>query len=123
MATEAKRRIRIFDTTLRDGEQTPGVSLTIEEKVEIAKALDALGVDVIEAGFPIVSDGELSAVKAINKLGLTSQVAALSRVDTKDIDALIDCDISYGHLFIATSDLHLKYKLNITREQALEQAP
>ena len=119
---QKKRRIRILDTTLRDGEQTPGVSLTIEEKLEIAKALDSLGVDVIEAGFPIVSDGELAAVRAINKLGLTSQVAALSRVDKRDVEALIDCDISYGHLFIATSDLHLKYKLNITREQALEQA-
>ena len=123
MASEQKgRRIRVLDTTLRDGEQTPGVSLTIEEKVEIAKALDALGVDVIEAGFPIVSDGEFAAVKAISKLGLKSTVAALSRVDKQDIDALIACDIPYGHLFIATSDLHLKYKLNITREQALEKA-
>ena len=87
-----------------------------------AKALDALGVDVIEAGFPIVSDGEFAAVKAISKLGLKSTVAALSRVDKQDVDALIACDIPYGHLFIATSDLHLKYKLNITREQAVEKA-
>ena len=123
MSSEQKgRRIRVLDTTLRDGEQTPGVSLTIEEKVEIAKALDALGVDVIEAGFPIVSDGEYAAVKAISKLGLKSTVAALSRVEKQDVDALIDCDVSYGHLFIATSDLHLKYKLNITREQAIEKA-
>ena len=123
MASEQKgRRIRVLDTTLRDGEQTPGVSLTIEEKVEIAKALDALGVDVIEAGFPIVSDGEYAAVKAIGKLGLKSTVAALSRVEKQDVDALIDCDVSYGHLFIATSDIHLKYKLNITREQAIEKA-
>ncbi|HZW55862.1 MAG TPA: 2-isopropylmalate synthase [Nitrososphaerales archaeon] len=117
-----KRRVRIFDTTLRDGEQTPGVSLTTEEKIEIAEALDQLGVDVIEAGFPIVSEGEFAAVKAINKLGLRSQVAALSRVDKKDIDALISCDISYGHLFIATSDIHLQYKLKMTREQALRAA-
>ncbi|MDG6904155.1 MAG: 2-isopropylmalate synthase [Nitrososphaerota archaeon] len=122
MSSEKGRRIRVLDTTLRDGEQTPGVSLTIEEKVEIARALDVLGVDVIEAGFPIVSDGEYAAVKAIGKLGLTSTVAALSRVDKPDIDALISCDIKYGHLFIATSDLHLKYKLNVTREQALEKA-
>lgn len=119
---QSGRRIRILDTTLRDGEQTPGVSLTIEEKIEIAKALDALGVDLIEAGFPIVSDGEFSAVKQINKLGLRSQVCALSRVDIADVDALIACDISYGHLFIATSDIHLKYKLKMTREQALEAA-
>src|SRR5487761_891454 len=96
-----KKRIRIFDTTLRDGEQTPGVSLTIEDKVEIAKALDRLGVDVIEAGFPIVSEGELASVKAINKLGLTSQICALSRVDTSDVDSLISCGIKYAHLFIA----------------------
>lgn len=117
-----RKRIRIFDTTLRDGEQTPGVSLTIENKVEIAKALDRLGVDVIEAGFPIVSEGELASVKAINKLGLTSQICALSRVDTRDVDSLISCGIKYAHLFIATSDLHLKYKLKLTREQALEAA-
>ncbi len=117
-----KKRVRIYDTTLRDGEQTPGVSLTAEEKVEISKALDELGVDVIEAGFPIVSEGEFAAVKAINKLGLHSQVSALSRVDRKDIDALISCDISYGHLFIATSDIHLQYKLKISREDALRAA-
>lgn len=121
-ADQKGRRIRILDTTLRDGEQTPGVSLTIEEKVEIARALDALGVDVIEAGFPIVSDGEHASVKAISKLGLKSTVAALSRVEKTDVDALIECDIPYGHLFIATSDIHLKYKLNITREQAIEKA-
>ncbi|MGI0083827.1 MAG: 2-isopropylmalate synthase, partial [Nitrososphaerales archaeon] len=117
-----KRRVRIFDTTLRDGEQTPGVSLTVEDKVEIAKALDRLGVDVIEAGFPVVSEGEFSSVKAISKLGLSSQVCALSRVDTGDVDSLISCGIKYAHLFIATSDLHLKYKLKLTREQALEAA-
>src|SRR5579875_3226578 len=117
-----KRRVRVFDTTLRDGEQTPGVSLTCDEKVEIARALDELGVDVIEAGFPIVSQGEFAAVKAINKLGLRSQVCALSRVDKTDIDALISCDISYGHLFIATSDIHLEHKLKMTRDQALRAA-
>ena len=116
------RKIRVLDTTLRDGEQTPGVSLTIEEKLEIAKALDALGVDVIEAGFPIVSEGEFASVKAIRKLGLKSTVCALSRVDKQDVDTLIACDIPYGHLFIATSDLHLKYKLKISREEALEKA-
>jgi 2-isopropylmalate synthase len=118
----AKRKIRIFDTTLRDGEQTPGVSLTVEDKIEIAKALDRLGVDVIEAGFPVVSEGELASVKAIRKLGLTSQVCALSRVDISDVDSIISCDVEYAHLFIATSDLHLKYKLKISREQALEAA-
>jgi 2-isopropylmalate synthase len=120
--TTNAKRVRIFDTTLRDGEQTPGVSLTVESKLEISKALDRLRVDVIEAGFPIVSDGEFEAVKRIRRLGLSSQISALSRVDKKDIDKLIDCDIDYGHLFIATSDLHLEYKLKITREKALESA-
>lgn len=119
---QSVRTIRVLDTTLRDGEQTPGVSLTVEEKIEIAKALDALGVDVIEAGFPIVSDGEFAAVRAINRLGLKSTICALSRVDKSDVDALISCDIPYGHLFIATSDIHLKYKLKITREEALRKA-
>jgi 2-isopropylmalate synthase len=114
--------VRIFDTTLRDGEQTPGVSLTAESKVEIAQALDNLGVDLIEAGFPVVSSGEFDAVRKINKLGLTSQVTALSRVDKVDVDKLIECDIGYGHLFIATSDLHLQYKLKISREEALSSA-
>ena len=82
------RRVRIFDTTLRDGEQTPGISLTVEKKVEIARALDELGVDVIEAGFPIVSDGELESVKSINRLGLRSQICALSRVEKSDVDKL-----------------------------------
>ncbi len=117
-----RRRVRVFDTTLRDGEQTPGVSLTVEDKVEVAKALDQLGVDVIEAGFPIVSNGEFAGVKAVNKLGLNATVCALARVDKKDIDALVACDIAYGHLFIATSDIHLQYKLKLTREQALEAA-
>ena len=117
---QSVRKVRIFDTTLRDGEQTPGVSLTADNKVEIAKSLDRLGVDVIEAGFPVVSEGEYDAVKRINKLGLSSQITALSRVDKQDIDKLIECDINYGHLFIATSDLHLQYKLKISREKALE---
>jgi 2-isopropylmalate synthase len=117
-----RKKIRVFDTTLRDGEQTPGVSLTVEAKIEIASALDRLGVDVIEAGFPIVSEGELEAIKKIRRLGLSSEVTALSRVDRKDIDKLIECDLGYGHLFIATSDLHLRYKLKMTREQVLESA-
>jgi 2-isopropylmalate synthase len=119
-ARTEQRKVRLFDTTLRDGEQTPGVSLTVESKVEIAKALDKLGVDVIEAGFPIVSEGEFEGVRRINKLELSSQVTALSRVDKKDIDRLIECDISYGHLFIATSDLHLQYKLKISRDECLD---
>jgi 2-isopropylmalate synthase len=114
--------IKIFDTTLRDGEQTPGVSLTPNEKLEIAKQLDKLGVDVIEAGFPIVSKGEQEAIKLIVNEKLNSEICGLSRVEKHDIDAAIDCGLSYIHLFIATSDIHLKYKLKLTREEALQKA-
>jgi len=114
--------VEIFDTTLRDGEQTPGVSLTPQEKLEIARQLDRLGVDAIEAGFPIASQGELEAVKLIVKEGLKPEVYALARVNKSDIDAVIASGASNIHLFIATSDLHLAYKLKLSREQALERA-
>jgi len=114
--------IRIFDTTLRDGEQTLGVSLSPEQKLSIAKKLDALGVDAIEAGFPIISDGELKAVKMITSEGLSCEVAGLTRTIKKDIDAAIDAGLNYIHTFIATSDIHLEYKLHMTRDQALEKA-
>ena len=120
--TDQKRRIRVFDTTLRDGEQTPGVSLTVEDKVEIARALDQLGVDVIEAGFPIVSQGEFAGVKAVNRLELNATIAGLARADKKDVDALVNCGVPYAHIFIATSDLHLQYKLKMSREEVLEAA-
>ncbi|RLI34224.1 hypothetical protein DRO53_04075 [Candidatus Bathyarchaeota archaeon] len=81
------RRIYIFDTTLRDGEQTPGVALTVEDKLQIARQLDRLGVDVIEAGFPVVSSGEAEAVKLIAKDGLKAEVCALARTRREDLDA------------------------------------
>ncbi|MEM0011236.1 MAG: 2-isopropylmalate synthase [Candidatus Bathyarchaeia archaeon] len=114
--------VEIFDTTLRDGEQTPGVSLTPQEKLEIAKQLDRLGVDAIEAGFPIASQGERDAVKLIVKEGLNAEVYALARVNKNDIDAALSCDVNNIHLFIATSDIHLASKLYLSREQALEKA-
>ncbi|MEM2211141.1 MAG: 2-isopropylmalate synthase [Nitrososphaerales archaeon] len=114
--------IRIFDTTLRDGEQTPGVSLTPQQKLEIAKQLDKLGVDTIEAGFPITSSGEVESVKLIAKAGLNAEICGLARVEKKDIDLAIDCGVSCIHTFIATSDTHLQYKLKITREEALQKA-
>ncbi len=95
--------IRILDTTLRDGEQTPGVSLTPEDKIEIARQLGKLGVDVIEAGFPSSSDGEKKVVKEIAKLGLNSEICALSRATKGDIDAALDCDVDLIHVFIPTS--------------------
>lgn len=115
-------RVSIFDTTLRDGEQTPGVALTAEAKLEIAKALDELGVDVIEAGFPMVSEGEAQAVKLIAKEGLNAKICALARTSARDIDAALSAEVDWIHIFIATSDIHLKHKLQMTREQVLEFA-
>jgi 2-isopropylmalate synthase len=115
-------RVRIFDTTLRDGEQTPGVALSPEKKLAIAKKLDELGVDAIEAGFPIISDGEQKAIKLITQANLSAEICGLARTSKKDIDAAIDCGLTYIHTFIATSDIHLQYKLKMTREQALAKA-
>jgi len=115
-------KVRIFDTTLRDGEQTPGVALAPEQKLNIAKKLDELGVDAIEAGFPIVSDGERQGIKMVVNSNLRAEICGLARTDKKDIDAAIDCGLKYIHTFIATSDIHLKYKLKLTRGQALEKA-
>ena len=111
--------IRILDTTLRDGEQTPGVSLTPEDKIEIARQLGKLGVDVIEAGFPSSSDGEKKVVKEIAKLGLNSEICALSRATKGDIEAALDCDVDLIHVFIPTSPVQMKYAVNLTPEQVL----
>ncbi|MEM2878318.1 MAG: 2-isopropylmalate synthase [Candidatus Hadarchaeales archaeon] len=115
------KRVSIFDTTLRDGEQTPGVSLTPEQKLLIARQLDKLRVDVIEAGFPVVSDGEKEAVASIAKDGLKTQVCALARCKKEDIDTALRCGVERIHVFIATSDIHLKHKLHMTRSQVLEE--
>jgi 2-isopropylmalate synthase len=116
------RTVRILDTTLRDGEQTPGVSLTPQEKLRIAQALDRLGVDVIEAGFPITSKGEQEAVRMIARAGLGAEVCALARADKRDIDTAMGCEVDGLHVFLASSDIHLKHKLNITRRQMVERA-
>jgi len=116
------RRIRVFDTTLRDGEQTPGVALSIPDKVRIAQVLDDLGVDTIEAGFPANSPGEFDAVKAIAAAGLKAETCALNRCSQGDLDASIQADVDAAHVFIATSDIHLKHKLKMSREQVLEKA-
>jgi 2-isopropylmalate synthase len=110
--------VRIFDTTLRDGEQSPGISLNIKEKVEIAEQLSRLGVDVIEAGFPIASDGETEAVKAIAAAVRGPIIAGLARVDALDIDraaeAVGGAERPRIHTFIATSDIHMQAKLRMT---------
>ena len=118
----SERFVRIYDTTLRDGEQTPGVTLTPENKVKIAIQLDKLGVDVVEAGFPIISQGEMDVIREITKQNLDCEISGLARVEKKDIDAVMKCDLNYVHTFIATSDIHLKYKLKMTREEVLHKA-
>jgi len=115
-------KVRIFDTTLRDGEQTPGVALTPEQKLNIAKKLDELGVDAIEAGFPIISEGEMAGIRMIASANLRAEICGLARTDKKDIDAAVAVGLKYIHTFIATSDIHLKYKLKLTREEVLQKA-
>jgi 2-isopropylmalate synthase len=119
-------RITIFDTTLRDGEQSPGCSMNVQEKLRLAQQLDRLGVDVIEAGFPIASDGDFEAVRRISASVRRPIIAGLARACTGDVDrawqALQGAAHPRIHIFLATSDIHLKYKLRITREQCLEQA-
>jgi 2-isopropylmalate synthase len=116
--------VRIFDTTLRDGEQSPGFSMNTAEKIRVAHQLAALNVDVIEAGFPISSRGDLEAVRQVAKEVRTVPIAALARARKDDVmaavQALEPAATSRLHIFLATSDLHLKVKLNMTREQALE---
>jgi 2-isopropylmalate synthase len=117
-------KIRIFDTTLRDGEQSPGCSMNLQEKIRMARQLENLGVDVIEAGFPIASEGDFQAVRAISAACETATVAALCRTTELDIaraaEALKKAKRSRIHTFIATSDIHLEYKLQKTRRQVLE---
>jgi 2-isopropylmalate synthase len=117
--------VQIFDTTLRDGEQSPGFSMNREEKLRLARQLERLGVDVIEAGFPIASEGDFEAAHAVALEVKDSRVAALARAYVLDIDAGLRAIEPAAkprlHIFLATSDLHLKYKLRMSREAALEQ--
>ena len=114
------KKAYFFDTTLRDGEQTPGISFTLKEKISIAQSLNDLGIDVIEAGFPVISQGDFEACKEISKLGLDSEIIGLARIKKVDIDKVIEADMDSIHVFIATSDLHLKEKLKMTREEVLD---
>lgn len=122
--TPMKRQIKIFDTTLRDGEQSPGCSMNLREKLEIASQLERLKVDVIEAGFAAASRGDFEAVKAIAEGVKECSVAALARTSPKDIDiaweALRNAKRPRIHTFIATSPIHMKHKLKMTPEQVLE---
>ncbi|MCG9479283.1 MAG: 2-isopropylmalate synthase [Actinomycetia bacterium] len=120
------RKIYIFDTTLRDGEQAPGIHLNVKEKLEIAQQLEKLNVDIIEAGFPISSVGDFEAVQEVSKKVKEKAVAALARAIIKDIDAagqaLKPAKQPVIHTFVSSSDIHLKYQFKKTREQALEMA-
>src|SRR6201996_5557622 len=124
-APEANR-VRIFDTTLRDGEQSPGASMNMAEKLEMARALAALGVDIIEAGFPIASQGDFEAVRAIATEITGSSVCGLARCNERDIDRAWEA-IRYAqspriHVFLATSAIHREHKLRMTRSQIVERA-
>ena len=119
-------RVYLFDTTLRDGEQSPGCSMTVPEKLRLARKLVELGVDILEAGFPIASEGDYEAVDAVSREFPWAQVAALARANTPDIEraaaALKHAKRPRIHTFIATSDIHLKYKLKKSRQQVLDEA-
>ena len=115
-------KVNIFDTTLRDGEQAPSVALTVDDKIRIAQKLDELGVDTIEIGFPAVSEGEMESAKKIGDLGLRPRLSSLARVVESDVDAILDCDLDYVHLFIGTSPLHRDYKLKKTKEEIIDRA-
>ena len=121
-----KDKLIIFDTTLRDGEQSPGASMTRDEKVRIAKALEKMKVDVIEAGFPAASAGDFESVNSVAQTVKDSTVCALARALDKDIDscgeALKPANSSRIHTFIATSPIHMKMKLRMEPDQVVEQA-
>ncbi len=121
----SETRVTVFDTTLRDGEQAPGCSMTVEEKLRLARQLEKLGVDVIEAGFPIASDGDFAAVQAVAREVRRPRIAGLARTRPEDIDcaweALREAARPRIHIFLATSDIHLQCKLKISRDDALRQ--
>jgi 2-isopropylmalate synthase len=118
--------VHIFDTTLRDGEQSPGCSMNVQEKLQVARVLDELGVDVIEAGFPAASDGDFESVKAVGAMGLNATICGLSRTRRGDIDAtaraLETAKKGRLHIFIATSPIHREYKLKMSKKQIIDEA-
>src|SRR5438128_1628337 len=117
-------RVVIFDTTLRDGEQSPGATMTHEEKLEVAEVLDAMGVDIIEAGFPIASEGDFAAVHEIAKRTKNAVVCGLARAGQKDVDrageAIKPAKRGRIHTFISTSPVHMKWKLQMEPEKVYE---
>jgi 2-isopropylmalate synthase len=126
MTPTDNNHVLIFDTTLRDGEQSPGCSMTTQEKLSMAHALEDLGVDILEAGFAMASEGDFAAIATITQAIRGPRITSLARAKREDIDmaarALEHADRARIHVFLASSDLHLEYKLKISREQALAQA-
>lgn len=112
-------KLEVFDTTLRDGEQTPGISLTPSEKLQIARKLDEIGVNTIEAGSAITSQGEREAIRGITHEGLNAKIASFARTLTQDIDYCIDCDVDMVNIVVPTSSLHMEYKLKKSPEEVL----
>ena len=112
--------VKVLDTTLRDGEQTPGVSLTSLEKLRIATKLDEIGIDYIEAGSAITSDGERQSIKEITKQGFNAEILSFSRPLTVDIDYCLECDVDAVNLVVPTSDLHITDKLKTTHDKLIE---
>src|SRR6516225_3338093 len=123
---EPAGRVLIFDTTLRDGEQSPGISLNRQEKLEIAHQLARLGVDVIEAGFPITSPGDFESVQAIAREVEGPVICGLARCNPDDIDrawaALKDCHRARIHVFLATSAIHREFKLKMAKEEIIKRS-
>ena len=122
LASRLPERITLWDETMRDGEQTPGVAFTPEEKLTIATLLDEMGVPLMDVGIPVVSKEEARGVKLIADAGLDASIMAAARAVRKDVEACVEAGVDEIALFIACSDLHLKYKLNMTREQVQEAA-
>lgn len=116
------KNLKILDTTLRDGEQTPGVSLTTESKLLIARKIDSLGVDIIEAGSAITSEGERASIKEIASAGLNAEICSYCRIRKEDIDAALKCDVDSIHLVVPVSDLHIQQKLKKDRDSVREMA-
>jgi methanogen homocitrate synthase len=109
--------VEICDVTLRDGEQTPGAAFTADEKIQLAHRLDEIGVEIIEAGFPVVSNTEKQTIQTIANLNLNAKICCLARSKTQDVDAALECDVDVISVFIATSDIHLKYKYHSSYEE------
>jgi len=118
--SHAHEEVTVFDTTLRDGEQTPGIAFTFEQKLGIARQLSGIGVHVIEAGFPASSKAENETVTAIKKLGLEAKICGLARSVKTDVDACLDCDVDMVHVFIPTSDIQRINTINKSREEVLK---